>query len=617
MRGLLFKSTLAVFALIALVIVAVMIIDRPQTTDPAVATVSNRPLVVPAAGYVGAASCQECHQEQFKSWHASYHRTMTQVISPATAPKAIQDTTVEVDGQSYQFQQDGDQYFVQLNDPTAGWQPRRRQLVMMTGSHHMHVFWYESDFEHTPAQLPVLYLRDQQRWIPRQSAFIQPPEEPTGYELGRWNQTCSNCHSTYPRQRLQKESRIWDTQVSDFGIACEACHGPGQGHIAFHRDKSGSRQDDQIVNPEQLPHESKSDLCGQCHSVHLWNFDVVSEDDFFQHGTTFRPGKALKDTPFIEVVQASPDHWQSEVFKKFAFSPRKLNSHFWPDGEVRVSGGDYTAMIESPCFQRGQLACISCHTMHEQDPGKHSQWRDDQLAAGMRGDQACIQCHGEYEQLGSAHTHHAAGSSGSECMNCHMPYTTYGLLKTIRSHRISSPSVQTTIQTGRPNACNLCHLDQTLEWAADHLAQWYGHEKPELTKDETSTSAAVLHLVKGDAAQRVIQASAFSWQAARDVSGTEWMPPFLMIGMDDPYDAIRIISERSFRSIGKWREFTYDFLDPPTQRAETISRELDAVKLPSQAGKSALLFDDQGILDMQRLNDLLKRRNKRPVELME
>ena len=52
-----------------------------------------------------------------------------------------------------------------------------------------------------------------------------------------------------------------------------------------------------------------------------------------------------------------------------------------------------------------------------------------------------------------------------------MPFTTYGLLKTIRSHQISNPSVQATLETGRPNACNLCHLDKTLEWTANALTR--------------------------------------------------------------------------------------------------------------------------------------------------
>ena len=50
-----------------------------------------------------------------------------------------------------------------------------RRLVLMTGSHHMHVFWYESGVNETPAQLQIMYIIDQQRWIPRRSAFLRPP----------------------------------------------------------------------------------------------------------------------------------------------------------------------------------------------------------------------------------------------------------------------------------------------------------------------------------------------------------------------------------------------------------------------------------------------------------
>ena len=202
-------------------------------------------------------------------------------------------------------------------------------------------------------------------------------------------------------------------------------------------------------------------------------------------------------------------------------------------------------------------------------------------------------------------------------MNCHMPMTSYGLLKTVRSHRISSPSVDSTINTGRPNACNLCHLDQTLEWSADHLSKWYGQPKPELTRDEKETSLAVLQFLKGDAAQRAIQASAFGWPPAREVSGTQWMPPFLMSGMNDPYDAVRLISERSLRSIEPLQQVEYDFLDRSVDQTERIMSLIKQIKIPVKAGKAPVLFDDQGKVVMPRLNDLIKRRNERDVEVFE
>src|SRR6185295_14905062 len=155
-------------------------------------------------------------------------------------------------------------------------------------------------------------------------------------------------------------------------------------------------------------------------------------------------------------------------------------------------------------------------------------WADDQIAPRALGNDACLQCHTpvargfqprsrgpETAALPdiTPHTRHRAGSSGSSCYNCHMPHTTYGLLKTIRSHQISSPSVQTTLATGRPNACNLCHLDKTLGWTAQYLDAWYGLTPPTLGDDELSVAASLVWLLEGDAGQRAMIAQSMGWAA--------------------------------------------------------------------------------------------------------
>ncbi|MFK8111537.1 MAG: multiheme c-type cytochrome [Rubripirellula sp.] len=590
--------------------------------EATVAVSKARPIVADANGYLGSAACKDCHADQFQSWHRSYHRTMTQVISEQTAPDAIRNTTVDVDGQVYRFRQRGEKFFVQLNDPTVGGSPRERELVMMTGSHHMHVLWYESDFERTPAQLPILFLKDQQRWIPRRSAFLQPPDIPVSVELGRWNQVCSKCHSTNPRMRLQPESHVWDTHVAEFGIACEACHGPGETHVAFYETNATTSEQslvgrDQVVNPVSLPHDAKSHVCGQCHGVGLLNFDEMSEEDYLANGSPFRPGATIEETPFCSIVQASPEHWQTDTFKRFAKMPNHLAGHFWPDGEVRVSGREYNGLLESKCFQEGDMSCLSCHTMHEQDLERQAEWRNDQLKTAMNGDQACLQCHAEYEQLGASHTHHPVGSTGSQCMNCHMPHTVFGLLKTIRSHRVSSPSVESTVKTSRPNACNLCHLDKTLKWSSGHLTTWYGQKEVKLTKDEQTIAASVLQLLKGDAGQRAIQVSALGSAEAREASGAEWIAPFLLLGMNDSYEAIRLIAERSLRSLEGWSDIEYEFLDSAQDRARVTVEKAKQFQMPELAGRTELLMDQEGGLDMPRVEDLIKRQNQRPVELLE
>ena len=42
----------------------------------------NRPIQSHIAGYVTSNSCRACHPGNYASWHASFHRTMTQVATP-------------------------------------------------------------------------------------------------------------------------------------------------------------------------------------------------------------------------------------------------------------------------------------------------------------------------------------------------------------------------------------------------------------------------------------------------------------------------------------------------------------------------------------------------------
>src|SRR5438445_2558555 len=124
-------------------------------------------------------------------------------------------------------------------------------------------------------------------------------------------------------------------------------------------------------------------------------------------------------------------------------------------------------MALAACYEggHGRMKCLSCHTMHHCKP-------HFQLGKGMETNDACYQCHDSYRQRLTEHTHHAAESSGSLCHNCHMPYQVYSLLTTHRTHRISVPRVRDSLGTGKPHACNLCHLDKSLGWTQEQLSMW-------------------------------------------------------------------------------------------------------------------------------------------------
>ena len=190
--------------------------------------------------------------------------------------------------------------------------------------------------------------------------------------------------------------------------------------------------------------------------------------------------------------------------------------------------------------------------MHKrsEDSRATKDWADThQVATNMDGNQACLQCHEAIRNSLAAHTKHTVESPGSSCYNCHMPYTTYGLLRALRSHQISSPTVAASVNTGRPSACNLCHMDKTLRWTSEYLEQWYRTPSVALNRDEQQVSASLLWVLRGDAGQRALVAWSMGWKPAQQASGTAWMPPFLAGLMDDPYEAVRFVASRSIRTL--------------------------------------------------------------------
>jgi hypothetical protein len=247
---------------------------------------------------------------------------------------------------------------------------------------------------------------------------------------------------------------------------------------------------------------------------------------------------------------------------------------------VRVSGREYNGLIESPCYQQGEMTCMSCHQMHQTpgDPRALKVWADDQLKPGMAGDKACLQCHNTYADDIEKHTHHEQNSSGSRCMNCHMPHTTYGLLKAIRSHTVSSPSLRESTEYGRPNACNQCHLDKSLGWTGEHMQKWYGHDVPTLTDDQKTIAATALWLISGDAGQRALAAWSCGYSEARQASDTSWLKPYLTQLLIDPYDAVRFIAHCSLSTLPGMAQLDYDYMASQSRRSQTARETMAALK---------------------------------------
>jgi hypothetical protein len=312
----------------------------------------------------------------------------------------------------------------------------------------------------------------------------------------------------------------------------------------------------------------------------------------------------------VQPSRSASDPRVASVVKSY---PRYVEGQFWPDGMARVSGREFSGMIDSPCYVAGEMSCLSCHNMHKptDDPRSVTQWADDQLARGMDGDQACTQCHKSFNEPAAvtAHTKHSQSSDGSRCYNCHMPRTSYGLLKSMASHKISVPSVAETSLVGRPHACNLCHLDKSLGWTAEQLKRLYNIDSPELSEDLKSVELSLWMGVRGDAGQRALVAGAIAWPAAQRASAHGILPSLVGVLMDDPYDAVRYMAGRALKSLPEVNASALDY--DPVPRPDTRP------PFAAQAARLSDLTHQQADRVQQVIGRLLPSRDQRAVMLLE
>jgi len=599
--------------------------------DPALE--AGVPEVHEDGGYVSSDACRACHPGAYAAWHDSFHRTMTQRATPAAVLGDFDGVTLASRGLTTRLERRGDAFWAELPDPLwlndpspdkTAQPPRiRARVVMTTGSHHLQNYWVRRPasgdvYRDSPdngalVQLPWVWDVAEGRWLPVQDSFLAPPSA-AAQPVPVWNSSCHGCHSVETQPRLVDGS--FGTRSAELGIACEACHGPAAEHVranatpwrrfARHLGEGG---DDTIVNPARLPSHRASDVCGQCHSFGLER----DPERFAAEGPAFRPGDALGETRLLVRPQETPR--PALLARYLTEDPGALESAFWSDGTMRVAGRELNGMAESACYQRGELSCLSCHAMHDYAE------TDDQLVAGAGPDDACIECHPAVAARVFEHTRHVPGTTGSGCVDCHMPHNSFGLFGAMRSHRVDSPRADLALTSGRPNACNLCHLDRSLDWAADKLSEWYGQRAPAATAPQRDLAAAVLWAVQGDAAQRAVAAWHMGWEPALEASGRRWMGAYLAVLLADPYPVVRRVAERALARHEGFADFDFDFVADQEQATrklvEAANRWNRAMAgRPDRYGPH-LLQDDRGALDEPTLRHLLAGRDDRPVRIVE
>ena len=373
---------------------------------------------VNGAHYVGSKACQSCHQDVYARWAKT--RMANVVRDPKLHPDAFaaDPATAPPD---LRFAKD--------------------DVAFVYGSHWKQRYFKKSGDTYVP--LPVQFNLDTKQWskfhvADTQDWWTKYYPDPAGDNSARpTGPLCDGCHSV--------NYDINTKTPTEWNVGCEQCHGAGSDHVQ-------SPKLFNILNPARQDYVHANDTCIQCHSQGQPLANPI-QGKYYDWAVGYHAGENLSDFWKLE------DHKLGET----SFT------HF-PDGTAhknRMQGNDF---VQSLMYTRG-VTCFSCHDPHGSD-------NDAMLRKPVN--EVCMSCHGPNTQNGphavsiEAHTHHPAGSTGSQCVACHMPQILPELPggPFVSTHTFHFVTPAQTDALKIPNACNACHKDKDTAWASAALAKW-------------------------------------------------------------------------------------------------------------------------------------------------
>ena len=392
----------------------------------------------------GAQACAKCHAAIHQQWAASFHAKMLQPATDLNVKGNFVATKVVLRGSTYLLQHRAARFYVTESDlKGTAWEHRVEYTL---GDRRIQQYLTTLP-DGRIIVLPPTWDLIRKTWM--HDVDSGNPEEDPGSVLQVWNKSCYTCHVTRAEKNFDVRQLRYQTTWQDSGISCESCHGLGADHVqaATAAGTDANKRalvNSKIVNPAHLDATRSSMLCAQCHSFR--DIDAVG----------FTAGADYYDF-FVPLLEAR--------------LPSSENLAYWPDARPRWLANEAIAFWQSQCFLKGGATCSTCHPQpHNIDVKLNPQLRPDNNAL-------CTNCHTAIAKGIAKHTHHAANTPGSSCIECHMPATVVSLNTRMRDHSLSIPVPENTIRHDISNACNLCHRDKSPAWAERQVKSWYGDKR--------------------------------------------------------------------------------------------------------------------------------------------
>ncbi|WP_321345498.1 multiheme c-type cytochrome [Breoghania sp.] len=446
--------------------------------------------------YVGSPACVPCHTAESENWQASDHAHAWMLPSPESVDADFNSSTFAYKGKTSRFFRKGEDFMVETDDVENA--SRTFKVVGVGGIWPLQQYLMETEPGRLQ-QFDVAWDQIEKKWFHIYADETPKPGEGLHWTgpYKTWNSRCAECHSTDYRKNYDIRTKRYHSMASEISVGCEACHGPGETHVAWangkwSRDTQVAEQsvrafslDDQGLTISLKDGEPETEIqqCAGCHSRR----EALSDK-------TPLPGTAFHDAYRLSLVRQGLYH---------------------PDGQIKDEVYVYGSFLQSKMYANG-VRCTDCHAPHT---GK-VRFTDNAL---------CTQCHSpagnsdfpsltlkEYDT--PAHTFHEPGTDGAACKSCHMISRIYMGNDARRDHSFRIPRPDLSVKIGTPNACNDCHTDKTASWAAEEIekrfpdgfrrAPHYGEVFFAAEKAELPDEQALLGIARQTALPGIVRATA-------------------------------------------------------------------------------------------------------------
>lgn len=523
-----------------------------------------------APDYIGTAECTTCHAAEAEAWKGSDHGLAWTLPSSETVVADFDRTTFQGSGMDVKFSKDDKGYHAKVTE--ADGMTTDYTVHSVVGIRPLQQFLFET----APGKLQsfdVVWDVDKKEWFHLYPDQVLPPSDGLHWSgpYKNWNTRCAECHATGFDKNYDPRTRSFQSTQAEIGVGCEACHGPGSAHRDWARDRKPAGLPGLDAMGFTMPTAGGAERwvqqCAGCHS----------------RREAFNVGNPLPGTPYHDAYRLS----------------LLVPGMYHPDGQILQEDYEYGSFLQSKMYAKG-VSCTNCHDPHRAE-----------LVA--EGNAVCSQCHSpagnpEFPSLplkefdSPAHTHHPEGSSGAQCKNCHMVEQTYMGNDERADHSFRIPRPDLSAQTGAPDACTTCHKDQTPDWAAAKIAEWFpdpanrgphfGTTFAQATRDPAGALPALLAIARDQAQADLIRATAlYLMEPVADAASARKGEAFL----SDDSPLVRAAAARLQRAG-----------DPQARAQKLIGLTADPSRLVRMSAAQELLDAPLGALPRQLQADLQK-----------